>query len=265
MSFAYLVYASSWIKYHEPAAFCAALLNAQPMGFWSPHTLCQDARRHGVEVRSPDLNASLASNAEPLEPSDDLAIPSRTDPGVVLQHVEESARRRRWQGRRRRVTWPCDWARVGAGDRRRPGRRDRGLPARRRALPRSWRISCGACRRSPSPTSRRWPRRACSTSASASTGGGRCGPSAPSPSRERVGLPGHRHRRAGAGPPVDDRRRGGGRRPVGHRCRPERASHDVPARRSSTSWVWSRRPGCGAASLANGCVSPVSSRTVNAR
>ena len=85
VSFAYLVYASSWIKYHEPAAFCAALLNAQPMGFWSPHTLCQDARRHGVEVRSPDLNASLAAaTLEPLEPSDDLgAIPSRTDPGVV--------------------------------------------------------------------------------------------------------------------------------------------------------------------------------------
>jgi error-prone DNA polymerase len=61
VSFAYLVYASSWIKYHEPAAFCAALLNAQPMGFWSPHTLVQDARRHGVVVRSPDLNASLAA------------------------------------------------------------------------------------------------------------------------------------------------------------------------------------------------------------
>jgi error-prone DNA polymerase len=60
VSFAYLVYASSWIKYHEPAAFCAALINAQPMGFWSPHTLVQDARRHGVTVRIPDLNASLA-------------------------------------------------------------------------------------------------------------------------------------------------------------------------------------------------------------
>ncbi|HKX65839.1 MAG TPA: OB-fold nucleic acid binding domain-containing protein, partial [Intrasporangium sp.] len=58
VSFAYLVYASSWIKYHEPAAFCAALLNAQPMGFYSPHTLVQDARRHGVEVRTPDINAS---------------------------------------------------------------------------------------------------------------------------------------------------------------------------------------------------------------
>ncbi|HEY5663866.1 MAG TPA: error-prone DNA polymerase, partial [Ilumatobacter sp.] len=60
VSFAYLVYASAWIKFHEPAAFCAALLNAQPMGFWSPHTLVQDARRHGVTVRTPDLGASLA-------------------------------------------------------------------------------------------------------------------------------------------------------------------------------------------------------------
>ena len=68
VSFAYLVYASSWIKYHEPAAFCAALLNAQPMGFWSPHTLVRDARRHGVVVRSPDLNASLATST--LEPDE---------------------------------------------------------------------------------------------------------------------------------------------------------------------------------------------------
>jgi error-prone DNA polymerase len=58
VSFAYIVYASSWIKLHYPAAFCAALLNAQPMGFYSPHTLVQDARRHGVEVRTPDLNSS---------------------------------------------------------------------------------------------------------------------------------------------------------------------------------------------------------------
>ena len=50
----------SWIKLHYPAAFCAALLNAQPMGFYSPHTLVQDARRHGVEVLGPDLNASGA-------------------------------------------------------------------------------------------------------------------------------------------------------------------------------------------------------------
>ena len=60
VSFAYLVYASSWLKRYHPAAFCAALLNAQPMGFYSPHTLVQDARRHGVEIRTPDVNASGA-------------------------------------------------------------------------------------------------------------------------------------------------------------------------------------------------------------
>ena len=70
VSFSYLVYSSSWIKYHEPAAFCAALLNAQPMGFWSPHSLVQDARRHGVVVHTPDLNASLATaTLEPCEES----------------------------------------------------------------------------------------------------------------------------------------------------------------------------------------------------
>ncbi|BCJ45415.1 error-prone DNA polymerase [Actinoplanes ianthinogenes] len=60
MSFAYLVYASAWLKRYHPAAFCAALLNAQPMGFYSPQTLVDDARRHGVEVRRPDINRSDA-------------------------------------------------------------------------------------------------------------------------------------------------------------------------------------------------------------
>ncbi|MDQ1444742.1 MAG: error-prone polymerase, partial [Acidimicrobiaceae bacterium] len=61
VSFAYLVYASAWIKYHYPAAFLAGLLNAQPMGFWSPQTLVADARRHGVTVLRPDVNASAAA------------------------------------------------------------------------------------------------------------------------------------------------------------------------------------------------------------
>ncbi|MDQ1720755.1 MAG: error-prone polymerase, partial [Pseudonocardiales bacterium] len=60
ISFAYLVYASSWLKLYYPAAFCAALLNAQPMGFYSPQSLVHDAKRHGVAVRGPDINASLA-------------------------------------------------------------------------------------------------------------------------------------------------------------------------------------------------------------
>jgi error-prone DNA polymerase len=57
-SFAILVYVSAWIKRHEPAAFLAALLNAQPLGFYSPSQLVQDARRHQVEVKPPDVMCS---------------------------------------------------------------------------------------------------------------------------------------------------------------------------------------------------------------
>jgi error-prone DNA polymerase len=57
-SFAWLAYVSAWLKCHRPAAFCAALLNSQPMGFYAPAQLVQDARRHGVEVRPPDVNKS---------------------------------------------------------------------------------------------------------------------------------------------------------------------------------------------------------------
>ena len=57
-SFALLVYASAWLKCHHPAAFLAALLNSQPMGFYSPSQLVQDARRHGVEVRPADAMLS---------------------------------------------------------------------------------------------------------------------------------------------------------------------------------------------------------------
>lgn len=54
-SFSLLVYASSWIKRHEPAAFLAAILNSMPMGFYTPSQLVQDAIRHGVEVRQVDV------------------------------------------------------------------------------------------------------------------------------------------------------------------------------------------------------------------
>ena len=59
-SFAYLVYASAWLKVHHPAAFYAGLLAAQPMGFYSPQSLVADARRHGVPVLRPDVLASDA-------------------------------------------------------------------------------------------------------------------------------------------------------------------------------------------------------------
>jgi error-prone DNA polymerase len=66
-SFALLAYASSWLKCHEPAAFLAALLNSQPMGFYSASSLVQDARRHSVEVRPVDVGISTWEAK--LEPS----------------------------------------------------------------------------------------------------------------------------------------------------------------------------------------------------
>lgn len=58
-SFAQLVYVSSWLKCHYPAAFAAALLNSQPMGFYAPAQIVRDAAEHGVMVRPVDVNASL--------------------------------------------------------------------------------------------------------------------------------------------------------------------------------------------------------------
>jgi error-prone DNA polymerase len=66
ISFAQIVYSSSWFKLYYPAAFCAGLLRSQPMGFYSPQSLVADARRHGVVVRGPDVNASVATAG--LEP-----------------------------------------------------------------------------------------------------------------------------------------------------------------------------------------------------
>ena len=70
-SFALLAYASSWLKCHEPAAFLCALLNSQPMGFYSPSQLVQDSRRHGIEVRPSDVTISGWDSAlEELDPAD---------------------------------------------------------------------------------------------------------------------------------------------------------------------------------------------------
>ncbi|MEI2806158.1 MULTISPECIES: error-prone DNA polymerase [Paracoccaceae] len=67
VSFALLVYVSSWLKCHYPAAFACALLNSQPMGFYAPAQIVRDAREHGVELREPDVNFSEWDNT--LEPS----------------------------------------------------------------------------------------------------------------------------------------------------------------------------------------------------
>ncbi|MDO8388322.1 MAG: error-prone DNA polymerase [Polaromonas sp.] len=73
-SFAKLVYVSCWLKCHEPACFLAALLNSQPMGFYAPSQLVQDARRHGVAVRAVDVMHSHWDCT--LEPEENLPLPA---------------------------------------------------------------------------------------------------------------------------------------------------------------------------------------------
>jgi error-prone DNA polymerase len=75
ISFAYLVYASAWLKRYFPAAFTTALLRNQPMGFYAPHSLINDARRHGVTVLGVDVNASEAL----------ATLEAAADPGPVIR------------------------------------------------------------------------------------------------------------------------------------------------------------------------------------
>jgi error-prone DNA polymerase len=102
-SFAHLVYVSSWLKVHHPAAFYAGLLAAQPMGFYSPQSLAADARRHGVRVLRPSVTQSrvLASverlpGAEPpplVEPVETpVAHLVRADPALAVRMGLESVR-----------------------------------------------------------------------------------------------------------------------------------------------------------------------------
>lgn len=72
ISFGLLVYASAWVKLHYPAAFLVGLLRSQPMGFYAPRTLVEDAKRHGVEVRPADVqHATVDASLELLEQSND--------------------------------------------------------------------------------------------------------------------------------------------------------------------------------------------------
>ena len=86
VSFAYIVYMSAWLRFHYPAEYLAGLLNAQPMGFYSPNSLVQDAQRHGVVVLGPDVNVSWHDCAiEPIE----------TDPDDVVSYLGQEWRRGR--------------------------------------------------------------------------------------------------------------------------------------------------------------------------
>src|SRR5450631_692621 len=111
-SFALLVYASAWIKRYNPAAFCCALLNSQPMGFYAPAQIVRDAIEHGVEVREVDVNfsdwdctlelADPARTVEPIYPLTPTLSPLR---GAREQQIPSTALRERegpkakpWEG-----------------------------------------------------------------------------------------------------------------------------------------------------------------------
>ncbi|AEE45870.1 error-prone DNA polymerase [Cellulomonas fimi] len=90
-SFAFLVYASAWLKVYHPAAFYAGLLAAQPMGFYSPQSLAADARRHGIEILRPDVQASdvqaCVERTGPTPPGGEpllVPAPSGTGPAVAV-------------------------------------------------------------------------------------------------------------------------------------------------------------------------------------
>ena len=80
-SFAHIAYVTAWLKCHHPAAFTCALLNAQPMGFYSPSTLVEDARRHAVEVRPLCVNRS--GWACSLEAGADVSADAGVGPGAA--------------------------------------------------------------------------------------------------------------------------------------------------------------------------------------
>jgi error-prone DNA polymerase len=90
-SFALLVYVSAWLKRYEPAAFCCALLNSQPMGFYAPQQLVRSAREHGVEVRAVDVNRSAWDST--LERSADGSAVVRLGLQLVKGLSSEAGRR----------------------------------------------------------------------------------------------------------------------------------------------------------------------------
>jgi error-prone DNA polymerase len=90
-SFALLVYVSSWLKCREPAAFACALLNSQPLGFYSASAIVQDARRHGVELRAADAQQSDVDST--LEPGTDAKPALRLGLGLIKGLKLDSAER----------------------------------------------------------------------------------------------------------------------------------------------------------------------------
>ncbi|KON72365.1 hypothetical protein M768_15445 [Cellulosimicrobium cellulans F16] len=208
-SFAFLVYASSWLKVHHPAAFYAGLLAAQPMGFYSPQSLVADARRHGVTVLRPDVNASDVEATVERLPADDAAAPQAQvrRAGADRHRVRSGARSHARGAARARERAR---ARQGRGRARRRGARGAGggaavqRPARPRAARRP---HDGPARGARDRRRDGLPRR---DAARGAVGGGRA----------RAGGPGDaagRERRGrGPGAARHDRGRDGRRGRVGH-------------------------------------------------
>ncbi len=144
-SFALLVYVSAWLKHHQPAAFFAALLNSQPMGFYAPAQLMREAQRQGVEVRPVDVRRATGT-----------APWSRARGGSKAS---------------RRCVWGCAWSRGSPGRERSAWCR----PERRRRLVLGG-GSGAACRSRPEgsagPGGRRRPERACRKPPSGGLAGG---------------------------------------------------------------------------------------------
>ena len=217
LSFASLVFYSSWFKLHHPAVFCAALLRAQPMGFYSPQSLVADARRHGVLVHGPDVERQ---------------------PGP--RHAGEP-RPRGAAGSRR---GPPHRRRVGRADRRRPkgarrvhvSGRPGGPGAALRAADR------GAGHRGCARLLRDHP-------AGGAVGGGRRGLRTSGPAaRCRVLV-------ARPVPAGHDRARVDRRRRLGHRRLTGQSSRPVPARTPRRAWASSPPIGCCRCRTAPGCSS----------
>jgi len=115
-SFALLVYVSAWLKHHEPAAFCAALVNSQPMGFYAPAQLVRDARAHGVESRP--VSVAVSEWDCTLERSEEGGPALRLGLRMVKHLSEDGARRLLAARAARAFTTLADLAERAALDRR---------------------------------------------------------------------------------------------------------------------------------------------------
>jgi error-prone DNA polymerase len=116
-SFALLVYDSSWLKCHEPAAFTCALLNSQPMGFYGPAQLVRDARAHGVEVRPVSVQESAYDSSLERREEEDGEPALRLGMRMVKSLSEAGAARVEAARRERRFESVQDLARRAVLDR----------------------------------------------------------------------------------------------------------------------------------------------------